>query len=156
LNELVEVHFGRLGQTGEHRKLAKRIMERRVSQEICGMAFRVPAPEERILLTTFQRLYRHFYMRICDVLDTANLIEAGNVDFDELRRAAKRCSIWPGTATLLRVVSEYVNHYRGEHLKLPRRVWLASAFSVWKRSCPRRVFCVCHSSRRRQSYICGS
>jgi hypothetical protein len=132
LPELVEVHFSRLGQAGEHRKLAKRIMQRRVTCEISGMSFWVPAPEERILLTTLQRLYRHFYMRICDVLNTANLIETGSVDFDELRRAAKRCSIWPGTATLLRVVSEYMNHYRGRHLPLPRRVWLASAFGMDK------------------------
>ena len=58
--ELVEVHFCRLGQAGEHRKLAKRIMQRRVVREIAGMKFFVPAPEERILLTTLQRLYRHF------------------------------------------------------------------------------------------------
>jgi Uncharacterised nucleotidyltransferase len=132
LPELVEVHFGRLGQTGEHRKLAKRILQRRVVREIAGMKFFVPAPEEQILLTTLQRLYRHFYMRICDVLDTATLVDSGNVDFDELRRAAKRCSIWPGTATLLRLVSEYMSHYRGRPLQLPRRVWLASAFGTEK------------------------
>lgn len=130
--ELVEVHFGRLGQAGEHRKLAKRIMQRRVVREIAGMKFFVPAAEERILLTTLQRLYRHFYMRVCDVLDTATLVDSGEVDFDELRRAAKRCCIWPGTATLLRVVSEYMSHYRGQPLQLPRRVWLASAFGTEK------------------------
>lgn len=132
LPELVEVHFGRLGQAGEHRKLAKRIMQRRQVREISGLKFFVPAPEERILLTTLQRLYRHFYMRICDVLDTATLVASGEVDFDELRRAAKRCCIWPGTATLLRVVSEYMSHYRGRPLELPRRVWRASAFGTDK------------------------
>lgn len=132
LPELVEVHINRLGQAGEHRKLAKRILERRVIYEIAGRRFWVPAPEERILLTTLQRLYRHFYLRLSDVLDTAMLVDAGGLDFDELRRAAKRCSIWPGTATLLRVVSEYMHYYRGRHLQLPRRVWLASAFGMEK------------------------
>lgn len=130
--ELVEVHFGRLGQAGEHRKLAKRIMHRRITSEISGMRFWVPSPEERILLTTLQRFYRHYYMRVCDILDTATLVDTGRIDFDELRRAAKRCGIWPGAATLLRVVSEYMSHYRGRPLELPKRVSLASAFGMEK------------------------
>jgi hypothetical protein len=42
LPELVEVHFSRLGQAGEHRKLAKRIMQRRVTCEISGMLCTAP------------------------------------------------------------------------------------------------------------------
>ena len=59
--ELVEVHFSRLGQAGEHRKLAKRILQRRAVREIAGMKFFVPAPEEQVLLTTLQRLIALLY-----------------------------------------------------------------------------------------------
>jgi hypothetical protein len=132
LPELVEIHFGRLGQAGEHVKLADRILQRRVVREFRGKAFWVPAAEEQILLATLQRLYRHFYLRICDVLSVANLVDSGIVDFDELRRASKRAGVWPGVATLLRLVSDYVNHYRGRPLTLPRRVHLASRFGMEK------------------------
>jgi hypothetical protein len=132
LPELVEIHFGRLGQAGENAKLADRVMERRVVREAAGKSFWVPAPEERILLATLQRLYRHYYVRICDIANTKTLIDSASVDFDELRRAAKRAGIWPGVATYLRLVSGYVHHYEGRHLALPRRVWLASSFGIEK------------------------
>jgi hypothetical protein len=132
LPELVEIHFGRLGQAGENTDLAERILERRVACEICGRSFWVPAPEERILLATLQRLYRHYYVRICDIANTKALIDSGAVDFDELRRVAKRAGIWPGVATYLRLVSGYVHHYGERHLALPRRVWMASSFGIDK------------------------
>jgi len=113
-------------------KLAQRILERRTQREFAGKTFWVPAAEERILLATLQRLYRHYYVRICDIVNAADAIDSGQVDFDELRRAAKRAGVWPGVATYLRLVSGYVNHYGGRHLALPRRVWLASSFGVEK------------------------
>jgi hypothetical protein len=132
LPELVEIHFGQLGQAGEQSKLATRILEHRVEQTFAGLIFWVPAPEERVILATLQRLYRHYYVRICDVANTRASLETNALNFDELRRAAKRSGIWPGVATFLRLSSEYVNHYSGQHLKLPRRVWLASSFGIEK------------------------
>jgi hypothetical protein len=132
LPELVEIHFGRVGQAGEQVKLADRIMQRRVLREYAGKPFWVPAPEERIILATLQRLYRHYYFRVCDVANARDLINSGTVDFDELRRASKSAGIWPGVATFLRLTSDYVSHYSGQHLMLPRRVWLASSFGIEK------------------------
>ena len=60
LREAIEVHAQRLGQTGEHTALARRVLERAVSKEVGGYVFRVPAPEERIIIATLQRMYRHF------------------------------------------------------------------------------------------------
>jgi hypothetical protein len=130
LPELVEIHFGRLGQAGEIEKLAIRIMQRRVRQQDEG--FWVPPPEERIILIALQRLYRHFYLRICDIMTVANILDARLVDFDELRRASKKAAVWPGVATLLRLASDYIKHYRGEALTLPRRVQVASRFGIEK------------------------
>jgi hypothetical protein len=132
LPELVEIHFGQLGQAGEQIKLSERILQNRVQRNLGGLTFWVPAPEDRILLATLQRLYRHYYVRICDVANTRISLQSDDINFDELRRAAKRAGIWPGVATFLRLSSEYVNHYSGQHLKLPRRVWLASSFGIEK------------------------
>ena len=128
LREAIEVHARRLGQTGEHIALARRVIERAVAKEVGGYMFRVPAPEERIIIATLQRMYRHFYFRICDVLDTAALVESGAVNFQELRRSADSGGIWPGVATFLVIVSDYVNTYRGESVDLPREVLVAAKF----------------------------
>ena len=128
LREAVEVHARRLGQTGEHIALARRVLERAMAKEVGGYMFRVPAPEERIIIATLQRMYRHFYFRICDVVDTAALMESGAVNFQELRRSADSGGIWPGVATFLVIVSDYVKTYRGDGVELPREVLAAAKF----------------------------
>jgi hypothetical protein len=132
LRELVEIHFGRLGQTGEHVELARRVLDRHRTESFNGRSLPVPAPEEQLILTTLQRMYRHFYIRICDIANTARIVESGEVDFDELRHASKRAGIWPGVATYLKLVSQYVEHYRGDRLKLPFRVYNAARFGLRK------------------------
>ena len=85
----VEVHAQRLGQTGEHTAMARRFVTRRVPKTVGGLTFLVPAPEERVIVATLQRMYRHFYFRVCDIVNTAALLEAGELDFAELKKAPK-------------------------------------------------------------------
>jgi len=128
LPEAIETHIGRLGQTGEHIALAKRFIDRRVRVTVGGHQFFVPAPEERIFAATLQRMYRHFYFRVCDILNAASLVESGKVDFPELRAAALAAGIWPGVAGFLKIVSDYVQRYRGMALDLPP--WVVAEASV--------------------------
>ncbi len=128
LRESVEVHVQRLGQTGEHRHMAERFVGRQTIKQINGINFPVPAPEERIIVATLQRLYRHFYFRICDIANTAGLVETGSIDFDQLQKAAELGGIWPGVCTYLNVVSDYVGQYRGVGLPLPPQVKAAALF----------------------------
>jgi hypothetical protein len=128
LPELVEFHLQRLGQTGEHCLLAQRFITRRMEKEINGMRFQVPAPEERIVVATLQRMYRHFYFRVCDIVNTAALVESGSLDFLELRRATRAAGIWEGAATFLVIASDFVRRYRGYNLDLPRLVYEAAPF----------------------------
>ena len=126
--ELVEVHAQRLGQTGEQTQMARRFVSRRVPKTIGGHTFLVPAPEERVLVATLQRMYRHFYFRVCDIVNTAGLLDAGEVDFVELRRAADLGGIWNGVATYLKIVCDYAKTYRGTAPELPREVLRAAQF----------------------------
>lgn len=122
LPEAVEVHAQRLGQTGEHIAMAQRFVTRRVKKSVLGLGFGVPAPEERIIVATLQRMYRHFYFRVCDIVNIAALVESGAVDFVELHRAASMGGIWKGVCSLLRIVSDYVLKYRGTPVVLPSEV----------------------------------
>ncbi len=128
LKESVEVHVRRLGQTGEHTLLAERFVRRRVPLVVSGHTFFVPAPEERVIVATLQRMYRHLYFRVCDVVNTAALVESGTLNYDELRRVANFGGIWPGVATYLNIMSDYVEHYRGQSLPLPPSVKSAAHF----------------------------
>jgi hypothetical protein len=121
LNELVEIHVRYLGQTGEQKQLAERVIERHVTKQVNGINFPVPAPEERIMISTLQRMYRHFYFRLCDMADVAALLASGALNFQELRRGAELGGIWPGVASFLVIVSNYVNSYGGS-VSLPREV----------------------------------
>jgi hypothetical protein len=127
LPEFIEIHIGYLGQTGEHKVMARRVVERRVAKTVNGYTFPVPAPEERVIISTLQRMYRHFYFRLCDMADFALLLQHGAIDFVELRRAAMMGGIWPGAATFLLLVSEYSKSFGGD-APVPREV-LDSAYS---------------------------
>ena len=113
LPELVEIHVQYLGQTGEHAELARRVTRRSVTKTVAGYDFRVAAPEERIVISTLQRVYRHFYYRLCDMIDTASLLQSGALNFGELKRAADSAGIWPGVATYLCLVENYIELYGG-------------------------------------------
>jgi hypothetical protein len=128
LRESVEVHCQRLGQTGEHVALAKRFITRRVQRRLGEYTFPVPAPEERIIVSTLQRMYRHFYFRVCDIVNTATLVQSGELDYAELQHVAELGGIWPGVATYLAIVSDYVKQYRGKWLDLPQSVLKAARF----------------------------
>ncbi len=126
LPESVEIHVQRLGQMGEHQGLAKRFNSRRVEKTVLGKTFYVPAPEERIVVATLQRMYRHFYFRVCDVVNSSAIVESGQLNFAELKKATDAVGIWPGVASYLMIVSDFVRKYRGRGLELPIDVIQAS------------------------------
>jgi hypothetical protein len=128
LPELIEIHVRRLGQTGEQVAIASSLMKRTRTITVGGQAFRVASKSDRLLISTLQRMYRHFYFRLCDIVDSAALVEKDGVDFDDLRASATGAGIWEGTATYLAIVSDYVKRYRGWGLDLPDFVLQAARF----------------------------
>ena len=128
LPELVEIHVGRLGQTGEQLAIASSLLHRTRMVNISGRSFRVASKSDRILLSTLQRMYRHFYFRLCDIVDSGELVEKEGVDFIDLQAAARKAGIWEGVATYLAIVSDYTTRFRGYGLKLPEFVVTSGRF----------------------------
>jgi len=128
LPELVEIHIGRLGQTGEQTVVTKSLAARTRSVRIGSHSFPVLAPEHRIIVSTLQRMYRHFYIRLCDIVDNAQLIDSDSVDFNYLQDLGKAAGIWEGIATYLTIISEYVESYRGYGVSIPAQVWRSANF----------------------------
>lgn len=128
LPESVEIHVRRLGQTGEQSRIASSLMQRTRQVQVAGRAFRVTSKSDRLLISTLQRMYRHFYFRLCDIVDSAGLVENDGVDFQDLHNAARNADIWEGVATYLAIVSDYVMKYRGTPVQLPNTVTSAARF----------------------------
>jgi hypothetical protein len=128
LAELVEVHVGRLGQTGEQIAITDSLLKRSGDVQAGSYSFRVPAPEDRIMISTLQRMYRHFYFRLCDIVDSAGLMESGEIDYVYLRSLSRPAGLWEGVATYLAIVSGYVQQYRGKGFSLPSFVSSAARF----------------------------
>jgi len=128
LPEAVEIHMGRLGQTGEQVAVASHLVKRSRLVMIGDYPFRVPSVSDRVMISTLQRMYRHFYVRLCDIVDSAELLKAGVIDFEDLRLSARNADIWEGVATYLAIVSGYVKQYRGSDLDLPQFVRSVARF----------------------------
>jgi len=91
-------------------------------QTLGDRTFRVPTAEDRPMISTLQRMYRHFYFRLCDIVDSTCFLESDIIDYDNLHTWASSSSIWEGVATYLVIVSDYVVQYRGKGLNLPSGV----------------------------------
>lgn len=130
LPELVEVHAGRLGQTGEQTVVTRSLSARTRLAQALGHFFLVPAPEDRIVISTLQRMYRHFYIRLCDIVDNAGLLDENLIDFEYLRSLGSAAGLWEGIATYLTIISEYVEGYRGTGVPLPPFVTASAKFGT--------------------------
>lgn len=128
LTELVEVHVDCLGQTGEQKVLARGVLDRRVLQSYDSFTLPVPVPEDRIVIATLQRMYRHYYIRLTDIVNIYGLLAAGRVDFDRLEAIAESGSVWPGVATLLTIVCQRAVQFGGDSISLPASVTDATRF----------------------------
>lgn len=132
LPELIEVHARRLGQTGEQTALTRSVSERSVIRKVGPYSFRVAAPEDRIIISTLQRMYRHFYIRLCDIVDNARLLDSRMVDFEYLHSLGTGSGLWEGIATYLNIISQYVEAYRGYDVPLSSLVHDAAKFGTSK------------------------
>jgi hypothetical protein len=128
LPEAIEIHVGRLGQTGEQVAIASSLLDRTRLLAACGHDFRIPSASDRLMLSTLQRMYRHFYFRLCDIVDSTTLADQGEIDYADLRMLASIAGIWEGVATYLVIVSDYLQTYRGSGLILPKFVADAARF----------------------------
>jgi hypothetical protein len=128
LPEPIEVHVQRLGQMGEQRLIGDSLVTRSTPLRFGAYTFRVPSPEDRMIVSTLQRMFRHFYIRLCDIVDLAQSLERGGIDFDYLHSLATMSGLWQGLATYLKIVSDYVRQYRGNGVPLPAFLLAAARF----------------------------
>lgn len=128
LAELIEVHVRRLGQMGEQSLLGESLIARAIPATFAAHTFTVPSPEHRVAISTLQRMFRHFYIRLCDMADFSKLIERNALDYDYLRSLGELTGLWDGMATYLNIVRGYVNRYREPGISVPSSVTAVAHF----------------------------
>ncbi len=128
LPESVEVHVGRLGQTGEHVGWADGIPRRSVQVQRAQYVFRVasagrPADDFHIAAHVPALLFSALrYRGQCTI---AGKLKCGLHSPADIFRVIW---IWKGVATYLVLVSDYVKRFRGEAVALPPTVRASATF----------------------------
>ena len=128
LGELVEIHIGCLGQTGEQERLAEGVLSRRVKARFGDYTLPIPTQEDRIIIATLQRMYRHYYIRLTDIVNIFGAVRRNAINFEKLKDLASESSVWPGVATLLTIVCEHGVRFGGGSVSLPPLVTAATKF----------------------------
>jgi len=129
LPELVEVHVNRLGQTGEQVAITDGLVAHSRRTQFGSRTFRVPSPEDRVIISTLQRMYRHFYVRLCDVANMARLVDSDAMDYAYLESVTRPAGLWDGLASYLVLLGDYIEQYRENGLALPACVRESAGFS---------------------------
>ena len=74
-------------------------------------------------------MYRHYYIRLTDIVNIFGLLSARRVDFERLKAIAEVGSVWPGVATLLSVVCQHAVRYGARAIVLPDAIVRAARFN---------------------------
>jgi len=150
LPEMVEVHVQRLGQMGEQSLIGQSLIARSMPIQFGLHSFRVPSYEDRMIVSTLQRMFRHFYLRLCDVMDLSLTVDRRMIDYGYLHSLAQSAGLWEGLASYLKIVSDYVKEFRGTGLVLPPFLISAARFGGEKITFAKnflRVPIIPHSAR---------
>jgi len=110
----LEVHCRRLGQVGEHRRLATEIFDLRSRDNIGDVTTWIPSSEGRLILAMLQRVYRHFNFRICDVINVAQIVESSELSAQRLDVLTRTAGIRSGVELGVGMVEDLL-----ERLEVP-------------------------------------
>ena len=132
LEKSIEIHLGGLGQAGQQARIGRLTLGRKITRTFGSHQLSVPSPEDQILIRAIDRCYRHYSLRLCDIVDAAQVILGDPVDFDYVKCESKRAGIRKGVCSYLSTVAGYYSHYAGEPLCLPAWVRKGATFNVDK------------------------
>lgn len=101
----VELHHRRVGQLGEHRRLAGILLEHAVETPLpTGKSAAAPRSEHQLVLAAVQRMYGHFSIRVADWLCAMRLLRT-RLDWDEVARTSREVSVNAGMTRYLQYVA---------------------------------------------------
>ena len=118
---VLEIYHGRVGVLGEHGALVSQLIRNGERARLGGGEFLVPAAEDLLILHGMQRVYRHDFIRLCDVLSTAALVGRERLDWDYVLRTSEQLGTLYGLGSYLTYVEQIYRETLGRTL-LPAQV----------------------------------
>lgn len=101
---IVEIHHARMGQVGEFNRFPERLLSRRISYECGSLKTFIPCPEDQLMIQVLQRVYRHLYFRVSDILHTIRIVSSKDLNWDLVWRTAEHAGVTGGLIFYLRCV----------------------------------------------------
>lgn len=126
---VLEIHHGRIGVLGEHSALVSQLISNGERAEVGGRQFLVPSAEDLLVLHGMQRVYRHDFIRLCDVLSTASLVGRSRFDWDYVCRTSEQLGTTYGLCSYMTYVGQIQRETLGRELlpdELRRRLTVES------------------------------
>ena len=112
----LEIYHGRVGALGEHGALVGQLLSNAGRARVGGREFLVPSPEDLLVLHGMQRVYRHGFIRLCDVLSTASLVGRERIDWDYVLRTSEQLGTLYGLGSYLTYVEQIYQETLGRAL----------------------------------------
>jgi hypothetical protein len=115
---VLDIHHGRVGQLGEHRELAARLIASRRRVTAADVAWWASAPEDALVLQGLDRVAGRRSFRLGDVVSTIRTVRAG-LDWDAVLRTARAVGGLPSLWCYLSYVAQISREALGRELALP-------------------------------------
>ncbi|HEV2766020.1 MAG TPA: nucleotidyltransferase family protein [Pyrinomonadaceae bacterium] len=118
---LLEIHHGRMGLLGEYGSHVSLLIRNAAPARAAGQEFLSPSDEDVLVMQGMQRVYRHSFIRLCDIVSTATLLRRGRMDWDYVLGTTRRLGTGHGLRCYLGYVEQVHRQVFGRDL-LP--AWL--------------------------------
>jgi len=102
----VTVLHGRLGALGEDQRFPRALVRNQRPVTIAGMSYRVPAPEDQLILQAMQRVWGRGSLRLADVLHAISVIRWEPIDWTSLARRARMAYAFHSLSCFLTYVEQ--------------------------------------------------
>jgi hypothetical protein len=113
---VLEIFHGRLGVLGEHGAVVGQFIRNAERARVGGGEFLLPSPEDLLVLHGMQRVYRHGFIRLCDVLSAASLVGRAGLDWDYVLRTSEQLGTAYGLCSYLAFVGQIYREALGREL----------------------------------------
>jgi len=102
----ISILHGRLGAIGEDQRFPRALVRNQRLVTIAGMSYRVPAPEDQLILQAMQRVWGRGSLRLADVLYAIELIRREPIDWATLARRARLAYAFHSLSCFLTYVNQ--------------------------------------------------
>jgi hypothetical protein len=102
----LDIHHGRVGSAGQHAAFARALARNARAAVLGGTQFRVPSPEDQLVLQGLEKVAGRRSFHLCDVLQTIEILQGPHVDWDYVLATARAHGGWDGLGCYLNFVDE--------------------------------------------------